>query len=312
MKYLYLKFENAGLIIPDKKNKHFVRNSSGEGIPVSDRGYNTVTPIPYNVLSGVLAKMCGEIPVPTNRETFFKRIKILDDIAKNSYIYYDIKPIFNEKGRITNVETFKFSKTQYNTHKKVKTKLTDFNNNEILVSGLYNWNYLHRAFGNEEQYNTLINFLSEIIGENCLLFTFEEFYKKITSKLNNKEIQDKINIFLEKNKEIKDELKSSWIYVLFNRGKNVPNTSHSWRTILLYTNGVGNITYVNGRIICPIEDENVINALNENSGVATILEGGLIYILGLENEPPVYGFDEYYEKIFNENETQSTDNEEVV
>jgi len=309
MKYLYLKFENAGLIIGDKINKHFVGKPSGEGELLNNLGYDLYTPIPWHVLSGALAKLCGEIPVPTKRETFFKRIEVLDDIAKNSFIQYDMKPIFNEDGYVTNNEIFKFSKTRYNTHKKIQTKLIDFNGNEKLFDGCYNWNYLHRAFINEEDYNVLIDFLSKIIGENCLSFTFEEFYKKITSKLGDEKIQEKIDIFLEENKKITNELKTSWIYVLFNRGKNYPNTSHSWRTILLYTNGVGYITYASGRIICPIENENVIKALNENSGVASILEGGILYILGLEDEPPIYNFEQYYERIFNPNQLQNTENE---
>lgn len=316
-KYLYLRFENAGLIIPDKINKHFIKNAANKGEYIKECGYDLTTPIPYHVLSGVLAHLCGEIPVPTKRQTNFKRIDVLDEIAKNSYVKYDIKPIIDEKGHILNAETFRTQKTAYNTEMKVSTTLVDFNGIEHNYKGKYNWDYLRRCFGDEEDFNKLVYFINDCLKNDVTQLTFPEMYLHLSKLHNNIQFHNKVENFLTNHQSISNELKSSWKYVLFgikHNGKlpTAGNTSYSSRTALLYSSGTAKIVYISGNIICPIDNNTIIESLYENTGTATILEGGFVFTLGLENYPPVPNFEHKFEKIFIEKISQDAENEEVI
>ena len=314
MKYLHLKFTNAGMI-PPHENRHFKKSSNGvgkyDGSPKKKdewTGYDMTCPIPYHVLSGVLAKLCGEIPVPTKRHTYFERISVLDDIAKNSYVYYNTKPITNEKGYIANCEYFQSSKVAHDSHKQTNTSFVS-NDATVTYKGTYNWDYLRRSFGCEEDFKRVVGLLNELIDEDSEKLTFNEVYFKISSKWGEDDFTEKVNNFLSKEK--KDFILKPWMGVLFG-GNVASNTPYNSRTPLLLKNGISRIVYTSGDIICPIEDENVIAQLHENGGTATILEGGLVYIVGLENYPPIPNYERDFEKIFDENASQNTHNQELV
>ena len=304
MKYLHLKFRNAGMI-PPHENRHFKKSSNGvgkyDGSPKKKdewTGYDMTCPIPYHVLSGVLAKLCGEIPVPTKRHTYFERISVLDNIAKNSYIYYTSKPITKENGDIANCEFFQTSKVAHDSHKQTNTSFVS-NNTTVTYKGTYNWDYLRRSFGTEEDFKKLVDLLNELIGEDSEKLTFNALYAKLSSKWEEDDFTEKVNNFLVKHR--KDFMLDCWKKVLFGHKTSSVNTRYNSRTPLLLKNGICQIVYTSGDIICPIEDENVIAQLHENGGTATILEGGLVYIVGLENYPPIPNYERDFEKIFDEN-----------
>ena len=58
------------------------------------------------------------------------------------------------------------------------------------------------------------------------------------------------------------------------------------------------MTYLNGEIICPIENEAIIDAIiNNGNGSATLLENGIIYVNAIENFEPIFNFKETFSKI---------------
>ena len=116
---------------------------------------------------------------------------------------------------------------------------------------------------------------------------------------------------MKTNEEIDKELKRPWKLVLFGINGTGSNSVYNTRTPLLLSKGIGRGIRISGYIICPIEDERVIEALHENSGVARILEGGIIYAKSLTKEKPIPYFEEKYEKIFSEKQIQITDTEEI-
>lgn len=312
MKYLCLRFENAGLI--SSKEKHVVKDSTGHYKNKEYRGkeiggHDMKTPIPYTLLSGVLHKLCGEIPVPSKRQTFLERIAVLDEIAKKSYVNYDIKPILNEKGYVTNAETFVTSKCHYNSHQKAYTEFTLYDGSVVNFNGRYTWDYLRRTFDSADNFDRLCSFISGIIDDNCEKYTMPQLVKKLSFYWGEDEFDKKVDEFLFENKQISSELKSAWKKTLFGKHATGNNTAYTSRTPLLYGHGIAKICYISGDIICPIDDERVIQALSENGGIASILEGGFVYITGLENYEPVPNFKEKWEKIFNENNAETTETE---
>lgn len=298
--YLVLKFENAGLICG--KSKHFVRSSHGNrGKIEASEGHDKVTPIPYTLLSNVLHKLCGEIPVPSKRPTIFKRLEVFDDIAKNSYIKYGIKPIQKKSGYgYDNSEVFVTSKYAFNAHQKVNATFKLHDGSVLKRPGRYTWSYLEKACENKANFDLFCDFLTGIIGEDCRKYTMEQFITKLSAYWGNEEFNAKAERFMAENKF----LPQPWANLLFNKPASTSNTNFTSKTPLLVTSGVSEIIYLNGKIVCPIDNEEIIQALRENSGTATILEHGLVYIDSLTN---IFD-DDGYERIFDENQTQAIDN----
>jgi len=302
--YLILKFENAGLVYG--RSKHFVRSTYGNvgNIEVSE-GHDCVTPIPYTLLSNILHKMCGEIPVPSKRPTIFHRSKVLDDIAKKSYVKYNIKPIANDKGYgYDNTEVFVTAKYAYNAHQKVDTKFTLHDGRVIERVGRYNWSYLEKACDSKANFDIVCNFLSDIIGEDCRKYTMKEFITKLSEYWDSEDFKAKFTQFLTENKF----LSNAWVNLFTNKSSSGSNTSYTSKTPLLYTSGVSDIIYLDGQIVCPIDNEDVIQALHDNGGTATILEHGLVYIKKIVTNPNMINLEDGYEKIFDENQAQAIDN----
>ena len=59
------------------------------------------------------------------------------------------------------------------------------------------------------------------------------------------------------------------------------------------------MTYINGDIICPIENEEIIYAIIEKGdGSATLLENGIVYVNAIEKNEPIFNFKESFTKIY--------------
>lgn len=306
--YLVLKFENAGLVYG--RGKHFVKSDYGnKGHNEKSEGHDIVTPIPYTLLSNVLHKLCGEIPVPSKRPTFLKRLEIFDNIAKNSYIKYDIKPLAKKSGYgYDNAEVFRTAKYAFDSHQNANTKFVLHDGSTIIYKGYYSWAYLEKTCENKANFDLVCDFLSDAIGEDCRKYTFEQMITKLSNYWNSDAFKAKAETFF---KECKF-LSKPWVNLFTNNPKCSSNTKYSSKTPLLYTSGVSNIIYLRGEIVCPIDNDEVIQAIKENSGTATILEHGLIYVKGLKKCTHLMNFEDDYEKIFEENEVQATENQDVI
>ena len=301
MKYLHLRFENAGLI--SSTDKYFVRDSLGQGENVACEkgkvgGHDMETPIPYTLLSNILHKLCGETPVPTKRQTFLERIPMFDEIAKNSFVKYDIEPVMGKFGIPTNSETFRTSKYAFNAHQNVETTFQLADGSMLKIPGRYSWDYLKRACGSNEVRKTLFTFLTKLIGTDCTKLTMTEMVKELSKHWGDDDFNAKVDAFLEKNPLVHKELKAPWERALFGKESTGANTSYNTRTPLLYTNGLARITFISGDIICPIDNEEVIQAIRENCGTATVLENGIIYVSHIGKHISIPDFETSYRKIF--------------
>ena len=336
MKYLHLKFENAGLIhnIDYKTgkdldtNSHLIRTGPNEYQIYNkelNRGHDLKTPINWTTLSNVLHVLCGKTPVPTIQyhSDKLKRNEVLDEIAKKSYIKYDIKPIFESKPsavpRVLNSEVFTFAKIKKNSHTGVVVNY-ELHNGEILHSqGSFNWVNLHRVCSSQEKFDALCHFLSEALGQECnpKTYTIQKLVYDISQYWGDENFKQKVQVFLSEWEEKKPQLLAPWKGILFGdikadksgKLKVEMNTCYYSKCPLVIKSNVSRIIYVSGHIICPIDNEEVIQWIRRNKGVARILEGGMVYIHSLSAPD---GFEYDYEKIFEGKASQSIDTQEVM
>jgi hypothetical protein len=281
MKYLILKFENASLITSNEDN-------------AKCEPCNLDNPIGVNQLSNALHVMCGLAPVATKRETIFTRNEDIFNLAKGAYIKYNYGCNVDIERK---AEMFQVAKYAYNSEAKIKTTIGGKTYN-----GFYNWPYFTRRFFNDhEGLNKIIGFFNEVVGSKNVIrdFKFDEFVIEFHKHLN----EPKVKAFDKENRKYYSgkggPLGGPFYKVIFEL--DVPsgtNTVYFQSTPILISHSVEyNKSKLSGRIIVPIENEAIIKQIAECGCNPTILDGGLLTIVGLKNRVITYDLEHKYQKI---------------
>ena len=319
MGYLILKFENANLIRSvsiSKKTKRRVEaqqthllihggellNNSNIEKVTDATGHNWNNPIPYTTLSNVLHCFCGEIPVPTKKRSLFKRNPVYDEIAKNSYVEYDVKPIFNEYGYIENDEIYQTAKWAYNSNMPYSSFFNLYDGSIKKINGYYyHWDYIRKNITYGTDFEDLVKLIEEIIGVNPLSFSVFQVVYEMSKYYDDKAFQDKVDKFIkEREKKVngKKRILSCFYNLFFNKLCTSNNIDlETSNTPLALNNGIGGKLSLSGKIICEITDK-IADKIRKNKGVANLLEFGLIYVVGYEKYEPVPNYKEKDERIY--------------
>ena len=296
MRYLHLKFKNCGLICCKKSPIQHLNRDDGEfGKHTADGksvGHDLTNPIPYTLLSNVLHVLCGEIPVPSKRKTIFKRIKELDDIAKEAYIKYDYDLKLTEKGYPKWSENFQTNKWNWNCGKKITTNFKIYNGEIKTCNGVYNHDYLKRAFNNNEEYHLLLDFIKDIIGYNPTQKIMSDVIYDLSKHWEDEGFKEKVNEFIGT-----INLNGGWKNALFNIKCTTANSYVQSRTPVFVSRGVANITHLDGEIVVGIDNDNIINKINHGEGFATLLEGGIVYVVGFGKYMPYANIEDDFQRI---------------
>lgn len=282
MKYLTIRFENASLILPNKSNHPkggYQQYTQGVGI-TDYVECDLENPIGVDQLSNVLHVMCGLAPIPTKRKTIFTRNEELYNIAKNSYIKYD-KGCNNDIDRKS--EMFQASKYAENSELKITTKIGNESYN-----GFYNWVYfLRRFYKNKDMLEKILNFFNKVLSSENVMkdYKFDEFVIEFHKHLSD----DDVKAFDAENRKaysgVGSPLGGPFYRVIFESKKYTgSNTVYFQSTPILTSHSVeykkGKLS---GTIIIPIENEHIIEQMRNCGCNPTILDGGLVTIVGLKN-----------------------------
>lgn len=313
MGYLVLKFENANLIRSvsiskkTKKPTHLlIHGGESNGMSNIERvldatGHDWINPIPYTTLSNVLHCLCGEIPVPTKKRSLFKRNPIYDEIAKNSYVRYDVKPEFNDKGYITNDEIYQTAKWAYDSNMTYPSffNLSDGTIKEM--NGYYHWSNIKKNITYGTDYEDLLKLIEEVIGVKPEDLSVPQVVYEMSKHYNEDTFKEKVDNFIKERKKMvngKKRILSCFYNLFFNKISTSGNIDlRTSNTPLALNNGIGGKLSLSGEIICEITDE-IADKIRQNKGVANLLEFGIIYVTGYEKYEPVPNYKEKYEKIY--------------
>lgn len=318
MGYLVLKFENANLIrsvsISKKTKKRtgakqthlLIHGGESNGMSNIERvldatGHDWINPIPYTTLSNVLHCLCGEIPVPTKKRSLFKRNPIYDEIAKNSYVRYDVKPEFNDKGYITNDEIYQTAKWAYDSN---MTYISFFNLSDGTIkemNGYYHWSNIKKNITYGTDYEDLLKLIEEVIGVKPEDLSVPQVVYEMSKHYNEDTFKEKVDNFIKEREKMvngKKRILSCFYNLFFNKISTSGNIDlKTSNTPLALNNGIGGKLSLSGEIICEITDE-IADKIRQNKGVANLLEFGIIYVTGYEKYEPVPNYKEKYEKIY--------------
>lgn len=303
MAYLYLRFENANLIV-DSKNKHVYRDRLHIGsyeYGKSD-GHDMVNPIPSHVFGAVLTALCGEIPSPTNRVSIIPRNEEYYNIAaSHSYINYTTKPYVSEKNFVYNKETFSYHKSQFDATSKAKTYFTLADGTIKEKEGVYNWDLIKRGL-RKEDLDALVEKIKELIQHDPLSLPLPTVVHELSRHYGESDFKDSVHTFIERVKGKKygrSKAYKDWVWdVFFNIPTTTTNTPmKSSTTPILINRGLSFAVSLSGTIICEITDD-MAHKIHNNCGVAHLLESGIIYVIGCYNYEPEPNYKDFYEKIY--------------
>lgn len=296
MRMLHLRFNNAGVFPSTKKTPKNWAFSEKDGKYCHQEigAENFANPITTNIVANVLRAMCGDIPVPTLKPNDIGKNSIFDEMAKDAYVKYDA-PRMDNKGKPMFIETLNLNKSHVpNSNSKATQVFHLFDGSTYIAKGAYNWHYFDETFSNDNPINkeSLISFINEILKiDNARKYPFKEIVYQLSRYWHTEEFDNRVKVFFSE-KYTTNAINGPWAYILFgctyNNGAlsyDIPtgsNSSFKSKTPLLYTRGIGNVMYINGDIWCPI-NEKIERFISINGGSATILDGGLAYIIGIEN-----------------------------
>lgn len=323
MNYLILKFENAALVTPSKPKdfKHFVRHLGLIECDMSDME----TPIGVDQLSNTLHVMCGLAPCSSKRSTVFQRNSELYDIAKNAFIRYD---------NVISQEGFQDAKIQDNS----TAKISYCKGHE----GIYNWSYLRRAAYSSpntlEELLRLLNYVCKV-EDVTKEMTFHQVVELMKENMDNDVVIDfllhraklfmdnrALNIIekfynikvehLDKGDKPRLNVPNPIWYLLFNvpcTGNNIVGSgSYNPNAALQVRSVKYRKTKFSGEIIIPIEDVKIFEQIKENGVCPTILDGGMITIVGIKKSIPEVVLRNNYAKIFTEKVSEDVEKEQVM
>lgn len=305
MRYLHCRFRDAGVFpynsgsVPDNRiwdnEKKEYRYASGK----EAGAVNYAIPVTANIVANFLRKMCGDIPVPTLRPTHIQKNPIFEEVALKSFIKYDL-PRVDKDGRPLFMETIQTSKAhKYNSEKQLLQHFTLFDGTVLTTKGQYTWNYFDRTF--MENKDIIIDFINEVIGDDCRKYVFDTMVKMISKYWNDGDFKKSVNDFIKNNNM---HINKPWMNVLFGwyRGEKLGcNTIYTSKNPLLECMAIGKIMKVSGDIYLPVNDK-MIDSISSHQGFASILDGGTVYVIGLENWDEECLMNKGYEKIITRDE----------
>lgn len=305
MYYLYLEFKSASLMIDKKsKNKSTDYRRNGDSI-VKKTSYEVdlETPLKVRHISNMLHCMFGLPPVSSVRDTIFTINDVIYDLALNhSYVKYDNNFFYTTaKGEKRFLkEIFWTQKAKYDSHQKTYSLIDGKK-----VGGNFTWENFHSNFYNDRQlFAIVIKFFNELLGcENVIKkFSFPEFLTEVKKYVNDDRMigfKGEYGTRLNNRKVIG---RNGWYEAVFEgkiiTTKAAHNSNYSSPNPRLNIHGIANKVTYNGRIIVEIENESLIEDLRKYGRLPTIMDGGVINILGLKKMPPMFDWKEKFTKIY--------------
>lgn len=317
--YLHLKFKNAGLLSFRRNTQgkaassHYILNQQKFGDVYNDqnsKGHDLTNPIPYTLLSNVLHCLCGEIPASTKRLSIFPRSEKLDEIAKNSYFKFETDLYFDKWGNPLFKETYQTQKTNPDSPSKLGTKFELYDGSWKEIQGYYCWAYFDKQFKKDSDiHKNYLTIIQKYIGVNPRTLNIRQVVFELSKHWDKEEfINDVVKFLKENNKHRKpwDELFFNFQNdikngeIIINNKTTRGNGSYKGLTPILNIRGTNYVTRLNGDIICPINDENIIKQIKDGKGFANFLEGGLIYVDTIDFFEPIPNYKDSFKPIFSD------------
>jgi len=277
-KALLIKFVNAGIFpesrwssdkMYDLNGKTKRRDAPRMEIPAGKFDWRHV--------SNVLHVLMGERPTPTIRKTLLKPDLSIQEAAKNAKVIIDT--LCDERGKYESQEMMTARKTVRDAWQTSKIAYFLGGKPVQIKGGLLYWKRLERLLG-EALLNDFIDTVQNITSEKNVIQNISA-HRAIEILHDNYDLP-RVQHFCQKCVKAQ---RTSLAQIINPKGNKDSITFHtgvgSKLNIQMVNSGPETINRISGTIFVPLDDK-LIGRLSHGCGIATILEGGLAYIEGIE------------------------------
>lgn len=276
-KALLIKFINAGIFPNSRWSSDKMYDLDGK----TKRGNAPFMEIPakkfdWRHVSNVLHVLMGERPIPTIRKSHLKPDLSIQEAAKKALVTIDTP--CNDRG-YENVEMITARKTVKDAWQTSRIAYFLKESPVQIKGGLLYWARLERLLG-EALLNDFVNIVQGITRE-------KNVSRNISAHRAIELLHDNYNLapvraFCEKCLKAQ---RTSLVNVINPSANKESITFHtgvgSKLNMQMVNSGPENINKISGTIYVPLDDR-LFSRLSHGCGIATILEGGLAYIAGVE------------------------------
>ena len=269
-KFIKIRFYNAKFFPKNKKSKDFVANvsinSKGKLIfkhskRIDNENNSFKEPITVHQISNMMHTLIGERPIPSFRETFYKRNEKIFDLAKKSFLKIE-SPLVKIKRKDEELEVFidentKVNKSAWNSWSKPKT---------------IQWFKIKKYLGDD--FDEFVSLMNSVVGYNVLNKPFEDL-SNLINRTNN--LSNVVGFLKEKKRTpiinflTKDEKD-------FSDRSQITCQGELKETII---SGIENVKILDGEILIPCDDYFVEKLIKTSTN---ILDGGYAEIVGIFRE----------------------------
>lgn len=251
MYYLFLRFENAGVFKTPPVNKKLGDGVKGERKRIKEN--ITYSPkLEINHVTNALHVLCGLRPISKTRPYNSKL-----DISFDSELCKIVEQGYYKINNEIIYEGLTLNKSKWNA---------------APTNPIFTWNLMKTYLG-EENYALFLDFLNkeEINIPNVFMDLIS-----IKSIIHEALQKDSHKLFVEKLR-----LDRKGLFLNFWQGNGSPNQSSLIRKTAL-RGREEMFCRISGVIVLPFNNLEFLEKLKLGRGVATILDGGLVYVLGVE------------------------------
>lgn len=280
-KCLILSFSNAGIFSESFRSKDKMSDIEG----LHDRDALSKINVPIGTLSrrhvaNLLHVLFGERPSPSIRKTYIKPVCEILTLAEKSRVKIttvteEIEDKAKIKKSIYPKEVKVVRKSIVNSWQPNKHSIV-LNGKVQQFAGLLYWERARQYLG-EELLEDFKKVVSLLLGEDGTKLPIEKVIEKLNAEYLENEI---VKVFLQKLQEKEKTpflrlLKGEVATAAFNQVTNI-------NVRLTVPKGIEKIEKISGTIYVPI-NEYWINKLKNGTGTGTFLEGGVVFIKGVQD-----------------------------
>lgn len=230
-----------------------------------------IEPITVHQVSNMLHVLFNERPVPSLRVSNYKRIEYYFNKANESYIKIDTPKILNNA--LTDVMDY------YGESCTLRKALSNSWNPSVTVS----WEIAKRYVGDEDKFNQVVELLNTVTGVDVRSLSFVS-------------VRDLVqNLDIESSKLLDSKIVAmGGIGGMVDYFGTFDSKSNKYRkpsdsrmtskpeTAIMVNTGIDKVIKLSGKILIPVNDDDIIK-LRSSKGCATILDGGMVTIVGIVN-----------------------------
>jgi hypothetical protein len=292
-KCLILGFKDAKLFRPNKKTKHRILNEDG----YKDREDKDFVNTPFDTISkdhvaNVLLVLAGQRPIPRLRESHAKleADKDIIELAKDARVRIERGNYYDKEGSLKVFEeVFSTQKTLKNSKKATMTYFLNLDEKVLMKSILISWEKIKWHLG-RDLFSLFKKMVIDVLGDEALQWkmtkVFEDLYHSKDEKV--KKFCETVGVPAQyKNILVLGKADPEFYYTGYTGFKH-------WHYSTI-CRGIEKVACLSGRIVIPVNEDD-LQKFEKGNGVATLLDGGLVYIedivdnseLVFLNTEPVY------------------------